>query len=40
MKAADYCDRVETTRRSDEIQRNLDSVQQALKEREKRYVSV
>ncbi|KAK0244359.1 P-loop containing nucleoside triphosphate hydrolase protein [Armillaria nabsnona] len=36
-KAADYCDRVETTRRSDEIQRNLDSVQQALKEREKRH---
>ncbi|KAG7443126.1 P-loop containing nucleoside triphosphate hydrolase protein [Guyanagaster necrorhizus] len=36
-KAADYCDRVETTRRSDEIQRNLDSVQHALKEREKRH---
>ncbi|KAK0503863.1 P-loop containing nucleoside triphosphate hydrolase protein [Armillaria luteobubalina] len=36
-KAADYCDRVETTRRSDEIQRNLDSVQQALKERERRH---
>ncbi|KAK0188177.1 hypothetical protein F5146DRAFT_1104896 [Armillaria mellea] len=36
-KAADYCDRVETTRRSDDIQRNLDTVQQALKEREKRH---
>jgi len=35
-QATTYCDRVPSPRKVDEIQRNLDSVQAALKEREKR----
>jgi structural maintenance of chromosomes protein 6 len=35
-KASEYCDRVENPRKSADVQRQLDSVQSALKEREKR----
>lgn len=37
-KAAEFCERYENPRAADVVQRNLDSVQAALKEREKRYV--
>ncbi|KDQ62666.1 hypothetical protein JAAARDRAFT_54572 [Jaapia argillacea MUCL 33604] len=36
-KAERYCARVETKRKAEEVQRNLDSVQAALKEREKKH---
>ncbi|KAK0186629.1 P-loop containing nucleoside triphosphate hydrolase protein [Armillaria mellea] len=35
-KADEYCDRVETRRKPDEIQRNIDAAQAALEERERR----
>ncbi|TFK73649.1 P-loop containing nucleoside triphosphate hydrolase protein [Pluteus cervinus] len=37
LKAEEYCERVETDRKPDEVQRNLESVQKALKEREKKH---
>ncbi|KAI0061628.1 P-loop containing nucleoside triphosphate hydrolase protein [Artomyces pyxidatus] len=36
-KAEEYCARVENPRKAEEVQRNLDSVQKALKDREKRH---
>lgn len=38
-RAQEYCDRVESPRKVAEVQRQLESVQTALKERERRYVS-
>jgi hypothetical protein len=35
-KAEEYCERVQTDRKPDVIQRNLDSVQKTLKERERK----
>ncbi|KJA20562.1 hypothetical protein HYPSUDRAFT_142094 [Hypholoma sublateritium FD-334 SS-4] len=37
VKAADYCEQVPNPRKTEEVQRNLDSVLKALKEREKRF---
>ena len=37
--AEQYCERVKDPRKVAEVQRELDSVQAALKERERRYVS-
>ena len=37
-KAEQYCARIENPRPTDEIQRQLESVSRALKEREKKYV--
>jgi hypothetical protein len=37
-KAMEYCERFENPRKPDIVKRNLDSVQKALQEREKRYV--
>ena len=36
QKALQYCARWENPRKADEVQRNLDAVQAALREREKR----